>query len=498
MSGGVWLVGAGPGDPDLITVRGRRLLERADVVLYDRLAGPELLSLTRPDAELIEASKAPGLHTLRQEEIQALMIERALAGKEVVRLKGGDPFVFGRGWEEVEACTEAGVRCEVVAGLTSAVAVATHAGVPLTVRGRACTVGIFTPSVGTGLPCRDVPYEALARLDTIVALMAGSRLGEIVDGLVAQGKDPDTPTIVVQEGTLPAERRVRAPLRAIADVVERAGLTPPLAVVIGPGAGLARVTHGSAATDDAPGPLAGRRIVVTRPSGASRGLAAKLRRFGGEVIDSPLIQVEYVDVDPWPDPDQLEWAVFTSPHSVWGLTRQLECRQLDARWLAGMRIAAVGPKTAGQLRRIGLRADLVPEVHRTHALVDAIGAEARPGQRVLFPFGTLAVRQVTEGLTGAGLGVRKHRVYDTLLRKPGAAAAVAFRKGVDAVLLHSPSAADALASSDLRLGGVRVLCIGETTAEAARAAGLPVHGVPEVHDDDGMIGCLLAVLGRSQ
>ncbi len=241
MTGRVWLVGAGPGDAGLITVRGRELLGRADVVVYDRLAGAELLTFTRPDAELIDVFKAPGQHTLSQDQIHDLLIERARSGKEVVRLKGGDPFIYGRGWEEMEACYLAGVPCEVVPGVSSATGVPAAAGIPLTLRGHASTVSILTPSVGKGLPARDLPYDAMAKMDTAVVLMSGGRLEEVTEGLVAAGRDGTTPAAVVQEGTLPGERQVRGTLATIAGVVRDEGLRAPMVLIVGPGAGLRRL-----------------------------------------------------------------------------------------------------------------------------------------------------------------------------------------------------------------------------------------------------------------
>ena len=493
MTGRVWLVGAGPGDAGLITVRGRELLERADVVVYDRLAGPELLTLARPDAELIDVFKAPGRHTVPQDEIQDVLIERARAGKDVVRLKGGDPFVYGRGWEEVEACYLAGVPCEVVPGVSSVIGVPTRAGVPLTLRGRASTVSVVTPSVGAGLPDRELPYDAMAKMDTSVVLMGSARLEEVTNGLMAAGRDAATPAAVVQEGTLPGERQVRGTLGTIARVVSEEGLRAPMVLIVGPGAGLPRLNGSTRAPGF--GPLAGRRIVVTRPSTASRQVISKLRGLGAEVIDSPLIRVEYVEAELSGPRSDHDWMVFTSLHGVEGLVLQLERQGLDARFFGAARIAAVGPKTAACLERVGIRADLIPGEHRAQALVEAIGAEAKSGERVLFPCGTLAVDEVSDGLTRLGMEVQTLHVYDTLLQPPNDAALDAFRRGVDAVLLYSPSAARSLASCTVDLDGVQILCVGPTTANAARAVGLFVYGVPDVYGDEGMIASLLEMAG---
>ena len=477
----------------LITVRGRELLGRADVVVYDRLAGAELLTLTRPDAELIDVFKVPGQHTLPQDGIHDVLIKRARAGKEVVRLKGGDPFIYGRGWEEIEACYLAGVPCEVIPGVSSAIGVATGAGIPLTLRGRASTVSMVTPSVGTELPARELPYEAMAKMDTSVVLMGGARLEEVGKGLMAAGRDGATPAAVVQEGTLPGERQVRGTLADIARIVREGGLRAPMVLIVGPGAGLPRLDGNKPASGF--GPLAGRRVVVTRPSSASRQVISKLRGLGAEVIDSPLIRIEYIEAELSEPRSDHDWMVFTSLHGVEGFIRQLERQGLDARFFGTARIAAVGPKTAGYLERAGIRADLIPGKYRAQALVEAIGVEAKNGERVLFPCGTLAVDEVSQGLTRVGLEVQILHVYDTLLQPPNAAALDAFKSGVDAVLLYSPSASKSLASSGVDLASVQIICVGPTTAEAARSVGLTVSVVPEIYGDEGMIESLLEMAG---
>ena len=493
MTGRVWLVGAGPGDAGLITVRGRELLERADVVVYDRLAGAELLTLAKPDAELIDVFKAPGQHTVPQDRIHEVLIERARAGMDVVRLKGGDPFVYGRGWEEIEACYLVGVPCEVIPGVSSATGVPTRAGIPLTLRGQASTVSVVTPSVGSGLPARELPYEAMVKMDTSVVLMGGARLEEVAEGLMTAGQDCATPAAVVQEGTLPGERQVRGTLATIAGLVREEGLRAPLVLIVGPGAGLPRLDGNTPAPGF--GPLAGRRVVVTRPSSASRQVISKLRGLGAEVIDSPLIRIEYAEAELSGPRSDHDWVVFTSLHGVEGFLRQLERQGLDARFLGAARIAAVGPKTAAGLERAGIRADLIPGEYRARALVEAIGAEAKRGEHVLFPCGTLAVDEVSHGLTRLGLEVQILNVYDTLLQPPNDAALEAFRRGVDAVLLYSPSAAKSLASSGLDLDGVQIFCVGPTTAAAGRSVGLPVSGVPSIYGDEGMIESVLEMAG---
>ncbi len=237
-TGKVWLVGAGPGAPDLITVRGRLLLASADVVVYDRLAGPEMLDYAAPDALLVNAGKAPGRHTLTQAEINQALVHHARLGARVVRLKGGDPFVYGRGWEEVRACADAGINCEVVPGVSSAIGVLTAAGLPLTIRGSARHVAIVTPSTGADVPERELPYRAIAELDSVVILMGRARLREVTRHLILAGKDADTPAAIVQDGTLPTERQARGTLGTLADIAEEHGIAAPAIVLVGEGAGV--------------------------------------------------------------------------------------------------------------------------------------------------------------------------------------------------------------------------------------------------------------------
>lgn len=231
--GTVYLIGAGPGDPDLITVRGLRWLQRADVVLYDRLAGEALLAEARPDAELIDVGKAPGRHRYAQEWINALLIDRAKGGRLVVRLKGGDPFVFGRGFEELTACRDAGVPCIVVPGITSAIAAPSAAGIPVTVRGSARSVAIVTGHVADDMPAADLDFAALAAMDTVVVLMGRRNLNTLSASLIAAGRDRNTPAACIERATTPDQRVVRATLGTIADAADRAGLASPLVTVIG-------------------------------------------------------------------------------------------------------------------------------------------------------------------------------------------------------------------------------------------------------------------------
>ena len=496
-AGTVYLVGAGPGDPDLITAGGLSLLRTADVVVHDRLIGPALLWECRADATVVDVGKAPRDHKLSQDGINALLVEHATAGRSVVRLKGGDPFVYGRGFEELQACRAANVPCRVLPGVSSALAAPAVAGIPVTVRGGARTVLIATPQTGEGERLNAPDFAALAAADTACLLMCRAMIADVARQMIAAGKPPGTPAAVVSSATLPNQRSAVGTLATIADVADAAGIDNPAVIVVGETAALADSSADVAADQ----PLAGRRVVVTRPATASANLVRELSSRGATAVDCPLIRVEHADPASWPDgfgeAGAFDWAVFTSLHGVRAFWRAVRRRGLDARVLGGAKIAAVGPKTAAELVRCGWVADLVPGEFRAKALIASLSAEVAGG-RVLFPCGTLARDELAVGLRSAGATVEEVVVYDTLPTPPDAAARREFARGVDAVLLYSPSAARALADgisgTDGRggfdLGDAAIGCIGPTTADAARAAGLRVDFEPAAYTDAGMLDAL--------
>ena len=482
--GAVALVGAGPGDPGLLTVRGQRLLREADVILYDRLLDATLLDEAPPHALRIDVGKAPGNHTLPQEDINALLVEHARRGRRVVRLKGGDPCVFGRGHEELRHCIESEVPCELVPGVTSAIAAPAAVGVPVTARGVARTFAIATPQSAGGAERVPLDYRALARIDTVSFLMARAELREIARGLIEAGRAPTTPATVVQDGTLPTQRHVFGTLATIADAAEQAGLRAPAVFVVG---------ETSAPWRDAAanprGPLHGKRIVVTRPPSASPGLIAQLRSCGASVINCPLIRVVPRR------PDDLSalsrhhrWIVFTSLHAVRGFWRLLRELNRDARSFAHSKVAAVGPRTADELRAIGITPDLVPSVHRASGLIDAIATEGDPrDQRVLFPCGTLARDELRAGLRSRGFTVDELVVYDTILTEPAAEPLLEARRQADAILLYSPSAAESAARAGLLRDDIAIACIGPTTAAKVHELGFVSAVVASEHTDAGLV-----------
>jgi uroporphyrinogen III methyltransferase/synthase len=468
----VYLVGAGPGDPGLVTVRGAELLRQADVVVHDRLVAPSLLAQARPDALVIDVGKQPG-RSHRQDRINDLLVEHGRAGSTVVRLKGGDPFVFGRGGEEADALRRAGVPVEVVPGVTAAFAAPAAAGVPVTHRGLSTSVTVVTGHVGDPSAPGGVDWSALAAAGgTLVVLMGMENRAAIAASLTKAGRDPATPVAVVHWGTTPRQRTVRTTLGELGAVE----LDPPAALVIGPVAGLAL---GSIEQR----PLHGATVLLTRPSDRSVALAGALAAAGAAVVELPLVQVA-------PPADggvalrealagvrRYAWTVFTSATAVDRVMAELR----DGRDLAGVALAAVGPATAAALASRGLVADLQAAEASGAGLAATMPLPA-PGAegRVLFPRAAAAGADLVDGLLAKGWAVDDVEAYRTLAVPDDALDPVALAEapGADVVLLASPSAARRYA--ELAAAGgweAAVACIGSTTAAAAADAGLVVGGV---------------------
>ena len=486
----VYLVGAGPGDPGLLTRRGAELLGRAEVVVHDRLVGPGLLELAPAGAVFVDVGKRPGERG-RQEEIHAVLIEHG-ARQTVVRLKGGDPFVFGRGSEEVEALRAAGIDYEVVPGVSSAFAVPASAGVPVTHRGLSTSVTVVTGHVGDPTAPGGVAWEALAAAGgTLVILMGMENRVEIARLLMAGGRPPQTPVLVVQWGTSPTERSVRVTLDELGSV----SLGPPATIVVGAVAGLD--LGGRRAR-----PLAGRRVVVvTRPRAQADELVRGLTAAGAAVVVCPVITITGPA-----DPDALaqaagrageyDWIVFSSANAVDRFVGLLR----DGRALGRARLAAVGPATAAALLGHRLLADLVAAEATAEGLVAALpAAPAGRAGRVLFPRAAEARDVLGPGLRAKGWQVDEVEAYRTVTAgaDDGAtddvleAAATA-----DVITFSSPSTVDRyLALSGRRVPPV-VACIGPATADAARQAGLVVDVVADEHTAAGLVAALVALRER--
>ena len=489
----VQLVGAGPGDPSLITLAGAEALRQADVVLFDRLAAPELLALAG-DAELIGVGKAPRGPSVPQGEISAMLIDQARRGCRVVRLKGGDPFVFGRGGEEASALSEAGIPVRVIPGVTSATAAAAASGIAVTDRRAASALTIVTGSEGDG-GAPPIDWDAIARVGgTIVLMMSLHSLDEITERLIDAGLSPDAPAAAVERATTPRQRVTTAPLSEISQAASDMG--PPVTVVIGPAVALA--------TPQAPQPLRGRRVVVTRPAAQAGSLIERLQTHGAEVIALPTIEIvarDDADVDTAVQrlaDGAYDFAVLTSVNGVQALWDALQRRKLDARAFAGMRIAAIGSETAGALKRIGLHADLMPTTFTSSALSDLFEREGVRGQRVLLARAAQGSPILPERLAGAGADVDDVPLYDTITPAPDPDALAQLREGVDLITLTSPSAAEGLIrilrdveTGTVKLDSLQTVCIGPVSAAAARRLGLSVAAIADVYTVDGLFEAVL-------
>jgi len=494
----VYLVGAGPGDPGLLTRRAAALLARADVVLHDRLVSPAILDLVPPSATLIDVGKdpdAPDGGPARQEEIARLLVEHGRDTAVVVRLKGGDPFVFGRGGEEIDVLAREGIPWEVVPGITSAFGVPAAAGIPVTQRGLASSVTVVTGRVGEPGTEGAPDWEALARAGgTLVVLMGVTTRGAIAEALLRGGRSTDTPVAVIQRGTTPAQRVARTTLGGLAEI----DVGPPAVIVVGPVAALgAEEPSGRTA-----GPLAGRTVVVTRSVHRARGLLDGLERAGATTIELPLTR----QVDPADGGTALRaaaatvraqrWVVLTSVNAVDRFMAELR----DARALGPVLVAAVGPATADALRMGGVEPDLVPAEHSARGLVDAFPAPDGPDRGVLFPCAAGAPGTIAEGLAEKGWDVRRVEAYRTVPLSAPEPEVLARVAAADALALTATSSVEAFVALRTPEGApvpapAHVVCIGPTTAAAARSAGL--RGVHEAWgaSADGIVAELVDHFG---
>ena len=507
-NGHVWLVGAGPGDPGLITVAGLYALRRADVVVHDRLASPELLAEAPHDALLVDAGKAAGDHTLSQEEICALLVEHGLAGRRVVRLKGGDPYVFGRGGEEAMSLAAAGVPCTVVPGITSAIGGLSRAGIPVTHRGVATSFAVVTGHEDPTKPASGVDLEQLAcSVDTIVVLMGASRLQEISRALIAGGRSPSTPAAVVQWAATPDQRTVTATLDGIADAANEAGLGAPALFVVGDVAGLQPQLDPRSLA-----PLAGLRVLVTRTRQQASTLVSALRAEGAYPIELPAIQIEERVDDAELDRTlgQLRegcyaWVVFTSANAVDRYIDLLAKRGADARVFAPTRVCAVGPATADALRRRGLIADLVPPSAVGESVVEALldAGAASAGGAVLLPRAEGARQTIPEELAKRGVHVDELTLY--LAAPPSSPPAAQLERvrggGIDVVTFTSSSTVrnlvEVLGGDIEPLKATTIASIGPQTSDAVRAAGLVPDIEAQEHTVPGLLDALRAHFWRA-
>ncbi|TAM56559.1 uroporphyrinogen-III C-methyltransferase [bacterium] len=493
----VALVGAGPGDPALLTLKAARLIAQAEALVYDGLVSEAIVALAPASCERIYVGKHAGRHTLPQVEIEALLVRLARAGKRVVRLKGGDPFVFGRGGEEAEALVAAGVPFEIVPGITSAIAVPAYAGIPVTHRDHNAQFVVCTGHEDPAKAASTIDWAKLADpRRAIVLLMAMTNLREVAARLVQAGLAPTLPVAVIRDGTTPEQRTVTGTLDTIAGIVAGAGLTAPAVVIVGDVVGLRERIRWYDA-----GPLAGKRVLVTRPAGDAREMVEQLYALGARADCVPLIDIE-------PPEDSaaaraavercagFAWIVFTSRNGVRAFFDHLQALGRDARALAPARVAAIGPATARELELHGIHPDLVPEEYVAEAVAEGLLARTAPGDRVLL-FRAAQARDVLP---------QELRAHERLCEIVAAYRTVARR---DPELREHVARADVLtfaSSSTVRsfvealdrdlavVEGKCVACIGPVTARTAREAGLHVDVVAGVYTAQGLVDALESAL----
>lgn len=487
-TGYVYLIGAGPGDPGLITVKGKECIARADVILYDYLANRTLLDAARPDAELIYAGKVGGAHNREQWQINEMLVDKARDGKIVARLKGGDPFIFGRGGEECEALVDAGIPFEIVPGVTAAVGAAAYAGIPLTHRDFTTSVAFVTGHESEGKEVSGIDWEGLSLgSGTVVFYMGMKNLPVIAENLMACGRSPETPVALVRWGTRPEQEVLTGTLADIAEKARKAGFKPPAVTVVGE---VVRLRERLRWFDTRP--LFGKGVLVTRATDQSGRFSELLRERGARVYECPAI--EFAPPDSFDALDEaigalsgFDWVVFSSVNGVERFFDRLHVAGLDSRALGPCRVAAVGPKTGEALAARGIRPDLVPPGYRAESLVEAFAGMDVAGKRALFPRADRAGNVIPAGLARLGMEVAAPVAYRTTLPDslpPDALAALEERR-IHCVTFTSSSTVSNLAAmvGENRLihllEGVAVASIGPVTSASCRELGLRVDMEPE-------------------
>lgn len=498
MTGKVWLVGGGPGDPGLLTVRGAEALAEADAIVYDRLVNPALLDRARAGSERIYAGKAPRRAALSQDEINQTLVRLAQEGKRVVRLKGGDPFVFGRGGEECEALRAVGIPCEVVPGVSSAIAAPAYAGIPVSHRGVAASFAVVTGHEDPEKGETRIDWRALAAgVDTIICLMGVEGLEAIAERLQQGGRSPQTPAALIRWGTLPRQQTVTAPLAEIAARAQAAGFGPPAVLVVGEVVRLREALQWFETR-----PLFGKRVLITRTRQQASELRTRLEGEGAEVVELPTLEI--VDgaspqligrvIDALAD-GEYSWVIFTSANGVRRFFAYVEEAGRDARAFHA-KVAVVGPGTAAALASYGIRADAMPQESIGEAIAGAIPARELARRRVLAPRAEGARPELIAALRAQGAEVEEIPLYSSEVpRNPDPAIVTQIREGtIDVVTFASSSSVRNLVKmldNDISgLAQATVACIGPITAQSARRCGLEPAIVARDHSVPGLLAAL--------
>ncbi|HXY55641.1 MAG TPA: uroporphyrinogen-III C-methyltransferase [Nitrospirota bacterium] len=503
--GKVYLIGAGPGDPGLITVKGLDCVKKADVIIYDYLANERILDHRRPDAELIYVGKQGSRHTLPQNEINSLIVKKAKEGKTVARLKGGDPFIFGRGGEEAEELVDTGIPFEIVPGVTAATAVPTYAGIPLTHREHTASVAFVTGHEDPTKAESKVHWDRIATgIGTLVFFMGMKNLQNIVDNLVSNGRNPETPVALIQWGTRTDQRVVTGTLSDIVVRVKEAKLGPPAIIVVGEVVRLRQKLNWYESK-----PLFGKRVVVTRSRGQASAFAEMLTDRGATTVEFPTIDV--VPPASWAELDNAldviesyQWVIFTSANAVRFFFDRLRSRGKDIRTLKGVNICAVGPKTAESIEQYGLRADLIPSEFKAEGVLAALGGANVKGRKFLIPRAKVAREIIPDKLRDLGAEVTVATAYENV--KPTSdverVRKLFQEKKIAAVTFTSSSTVhnfvEILGRKEYKslLDGVTIACIGPVTAKTAEEYGIKTDIMPKEYTIPAFVDAMVDFFGK--
>lgn len=495
----VYILGAGPGDYGLLTLKAADCIRKADVIVYDRLVNSSIFSLAKKDAEFINVGKMPDHHAVPQDMINQILLDKALDGKVVARVKGGDPFIFGRGGEEAEVLQKNGIEFEIVPGITSAVAAAAYAGIPVTHRDYCSSLHIITGHEKPGRDVSFIDYEVISKLDgTLVFLMGMKNLDEICTNLIKCGKKGTTPVAVVERGTTINQKVVVGTLEDISGKVIDEGIKSPAVTVIG------NVVALRDKLDWFPkGKLKGKRIVVTRAREQASSLVEEIRKLGGDVIEFPTIRIEepldYQHFDSvLGSLKAYKWVVFTSVNGVKGFFKRMRTLKIDIRSLAGIHIAAVGEATAMELSEIGLNVDYMPDDYTSKELLNGLVGLIGKGEKVLLARADIASRELSEGLKSKGIAFEELTVYRTVMEASmkGTIEEYLKQNKVDFITFASSSTVknfiEILGKENIELlSKTKIVCIGPVTSQTAKESGLFVSAVADKYTINGLVDKLV-------
>ena len=502
----VYIVGAGPGDPGLITVKGLECIKEADTIVYDYLSNERFIGYARQGVEAIHVGKRGASHTKTQEEINRLLIDRCREGRVVVRLKGGDPFIFGRGGEEALALAEAGVPFEIVPGVSSTAAAPAYAGIPLTHRSYNSTVAIITGHEDPAKPASNIPWDRIAGIGTLVFIMTMKNLSHNVQRLIDSGRSPDTPVALVRWGTKPEQETIVGRLGNIVELAKERGFKPPVVVVIGDVVRLRERLNWFETK-----PLFGKRIMVTRTREQAGEFSQALHRHGAEPVEFPVIEV--VPPDSWEPVDRAiediegyDWLIFTSVNGVRFFMDRLYSLGHDIRDLKGLKVCAIGPRTAEEVRSLGIRIDLIPEEFRAEGLIDALGRDGIGGRRFLLPRALKAREILPEEIRRLGGSIDVVPVYKTVKPMQDRDRVIGLLESdeIDVVTFTSSSTVknfvEIIGRDEIKslLRGVVIASIGPITSKTAEGLGIHVDIEAEDYTIPGLIDAMVRYFSKNE